>query len=101
MFRSDFDDISKRNLKLFLKRHDILGIIQQSSNFFCRGEIVNFNLHGPHVVSVSPPFFLFLNIYNPLKMLKQALAGVAQRIECWPANKGYQFDSQSGHMPRL
>lgn len=59
MFKSDFDDISKRNLKLFLKSHDILGVVLQSSNFFCRGEIVNFRLRGPHVVYVSSLSFLF------------------------------------------
>ena len=31
-----------------------------------------------------------------------ALAGVAQWIECWPAEaRGCWFDSQSGHMPGL
>ena len=36
-----------------------------------------------------------------LKESHPALAGVAQWIECWPANQRVQLDSQSGHMPGL
>ena len=39
---------------------------------------------------------------NLFQKTVQALAGVAQWIECGPTNpKGHQFDSQSEHIPGL
>ena len=41
---------------------------------------------------------ILLNSFN--EILYMALVGVAQWIECWPANqRGHWLNSQSGHMP--
>ena len=40
-------------------------------------------------------FLLYKNIS------KEALAGVAQRIECWPENQRVAGSIPSGHMPGL
>ena len=46
-----------------------------------------------------------LSRYQParliLKSVRFAMAGVAQWIEHWPANKGHRFNSQSGQAPGL